>query len=182
MAMLFDELDARTRDYMLTEFDAEQASAQPYRSQNVVPTAQNHVIGLIREAIADGTEVTLGQALATPHYWRPTLSYERAGKTHVREVNYVDAANSLAVTEFNTWYVRGFARRLMDEDVKICEVYRAAEPAVFPGPCRQHEGQVYEVEVIYRGHRARYWPEVDAGAFSIPYGPHCHHTIRRLRS
>jgi hypothetical protein len=90
------------------------------------------------------------------------------------------AAERLAVTEFNTWYVRGLAKRLLDEGVTQCQVYRAALPKWEPADCTKHEGQAYPVKDVYDGHRAKYWPEPrNPNAFSIPAGPSCHHTIRR---
>jgi hypothetical protein len=38
------------------------------------------------------------------------------------------------------------------------------------------------VREIHDGHRARYWPAPgNPGAFSIPFAPGCHHTIRRIK-
>lgn len=91
------------------------------------------------------------------------------------------SAARLALTEFSTWYVRGFAKRLLDEGVAQCQVYRGAQPKWEPGECADHEGRVVPVQSIYDSHRARYWPEPgDAAAFSIPFGPSCHHVIRRM--
>jgi hypothetical protein len=33
---------------------------------------------------------------------------------------------------------------------------------------------------VYDGHRARYWPTENPTAVSVPFGPNCHHTIRRI--
>lgn len=182
MPMQFEELDARTRESMLSEFEAEQAGPHPYRGRNLSPTGLEASVALMRQAIETGTEETLAQALSVPVHWNPTESYIRNNVARLRNLNYVQAAERLALTEFNTWYVRGFARRLLDEGVELCQIYRAAQPKWEPASCTQHEGSIYRVRVIYDGHRIRYWPEPgDETAFAIPYEPNCHHSIRRVR-
>jgi hypothetical protein len=181
--MIFEELDVITRTYMVREFDTEEAGARPYRGKGLSPQGIAAVPGLIRAALATGTEDSLIAALTVADYWNPTETYDRDGVVRERRVNVGQAAERLGLTEFNTWYVRGLCCRLLDEGVGYYEAYRAAQPRWEPGECQEHDGQVYEVSVIHRGHRARYWPEPgDASAISIPYGPGCHHTIRRYPS
>lgn len=182
MPMNFEELDEKTRRCMLLEFEAEEASGKAYRGRNLSAAGRTAFPALMREALKTGNEETLASALANPSQWNPTEVYVRDGVPRTRSVNTNQAAERLAVTEFNTWYVRGLAKRLMDEGVKQCQVYRAAEPKWEPGECSMHEGQIYSVEDIYRGHRARYWPEPgNPAAFSIPAEANCHHTIRRTQ-
>jgi hypothetical protein len=84
------------------------------------------------------------------------------------------------LTEFNTWYVRGFATRLLSEGVSTCEVYRAAQPKWEVAGCTAHEGKTFLVQEVYDGHRATYWPEPgNPAALTIPFGYGCHHTIGR---
>ncbi len=91
----------------------------------------------MRDAIERGDESTLRHSISRPEYWR------LVGKAG-RRVSIAHAAERLAVTEVNTWYVRGLAARLMDEGEEYCEVYRAA-PATNPravvlvlDPCVTH--------------------------------------------
>ncbi len=177
----FEELDAKTREYMLLEFRAEEAG-NPYRSAVLSPGGREAFPKAMGEAITGGNEETLAQALSNPTFWKPTESRHRKGVPYEASVNPVVAAERLARTEFNTCYVRGFARRMMEEQEKFCQVYRAA-PAWEPrAECLTHENQVYPVKDIYEGHRARYWPPPgNPNALSIPVGPNCHHTIRRHR-
>jgi hypothetical protein len=91
-----------------------------------------------------------------------------------------DAARQLAITEFGTFYVRGLARRLLDEGDTHCQVYRAAPAREPRGECGHLEEHVLPLELIYSGHRAHYWPPPgNANVLSIPVGPNCHHSIRR---
>ena len=181
MAMNFEELDDITRGFMLREFEAELAG-NPYISDGLSPEGRGAFPGLMRDAIRRGNEESLATALAQPRYWHPAETYRtKTGRIAERRVNVQHAAERLALTEFNTWYVRGLGRRLMDEGVTHCQAYRGAEPKWALAECAQHEGQVFPVEDIYRGHRARYWPVPNPAAMSMPFGPSCHHTIRRVR-
>jgi len=178
----FEELDDMTREWMLVEFRAEEASGNPYRSRVLSSTGLAVFPQAMEDALQSGNEETLAHALSNPEYWQPTEIRVRRGKGYEARVTPVKAAERLAITEFNTWYVRGLARRLMEEGEQKCEVYRAA-PAWEPrGECLEHEGAIYPVKDIYEGHRARYWPPPgNPEALSIPVGPYCHHTIRRVR-
>jgi hypothetical protein len=168
------ELDQTTRRYMLSAFEDEEASGNPYRSQSLSTAGRQAFPDLMREAIRSANEGSLDHALLNHDYW---LQSDRRGR-----LNMQDAARRLAVGEFNTWYVRGLALRLLDEGEEYCEVYRAA-PAYQPRPaCSQYEGRPIPWQAILDAHRAKYHPVPNPNAFSIPAGPHCHHSIRRLSS
>ena len=185
MAMNFKELDTTTRGWMLARFEAEEASGNPYRSGVLTPDGLETFPELMRQAITDlnGDETTLAASLRSASYLNPTETYVRDGVRRVRRVNARQAAERLAITEFNTWYVAGLAHRLRDEGHSQCRVYRAAEPKWQPAACSTHEGQTYPVETIINNHRISYWPPPGIpDQLSIPAGPGCHHTIERLQS
>lgn len=180
--MMFEELDTVTRKYMLEEFEKEQSSGNPYCPKVLSQAGKSHFTNLVSEAILSSNEETLIQSLSNPMYWNPTETFIRDGVVRERRVNVRQAAERLGLTEFNTWYVRGLAKRLIDEGVIQCEVYRGAMPKWEPAECSVHEGKILPVKEIYQGHRARYWPEPgNPEAMSIPFGPGCHHTIRRVK-
>ena len=182
MAMKFEELEETTRRYMLAEFEAEELGELPYRSKALTNGGRAMFPDLMRKAIRGGNEQTLAADLLNSAYWHRTETYVRSGIARERQVNIIQAAERLALSEFNTWYVRGLAKKLLEENVTQCQAYRAQLPKWEPGECATHEGQIYPVELIYRGHRARYWPEPgNKSAISIPFGPGCHHTIRRVQ-
>jgi hypothetical protein len=178
MAMSFEELDGSTRRFMLLEFDAEQRSTSPYRGRNLTAQGIPASISHIREALESGTEQSLTAALSSEVYWNAVETYTRSGTARTRALNFRQCAERLALTEFNTWYVRGFSRRLLEEGIGQCQVYLASLPKWTE--CLHAEGQLCEVQVVYAAHRIRYWPEPgDESAFAIPYSPNCRHTIRR---
>lgn len=174
MALALIELDDVTRSWMLREFDAEEAS-DPYRSKLLTLRGRTAFGVLMRDAIQAGDDDSLADALAKPEYWLPS---EPVGTSERRRVNPQQAAKRLAQIEFNTWYVRGLAGRLQSEGVTQCRVVRVRERSWDP-ECESHDGAVVPVESIIKGHRARYWPKVEPGAFSIPTSPGCAHSIIR---
>ena len=178
----FEELDDITRKWMLEEFLHEERSGKPYRSPRLSSLGLEIFPKEMEKAIVDGNEESLAHALSRSDYWNPSEAYTRSGKNYMRKINPTKAAEFLAYTEFNTWYVRGFARRLIEEGNENCQIYRAA-PAWQPRPeCLEHEDKIYNVQEIYEGHRARYWPHPgNSNVFSIPIGTNCHHSIRRIR-
>ena len=180
MAMNFEELDEITRRFMLQEFEAELAGPSPYISKKLSPEGRTVFAQLMREAIGTGNEVWLGASLNGAELWNAREPYERNGIVRQRRINVRQAAERLALPEFNTWYVRGLARRLIEEGVSHCQAYRAAQPKWEPGDCAAHEQEIFAAQQIYEGHRARYWPCQNLAVTSIPFGPGCHHTIRRV--
>jgi len=180
--MEFEELDNKTREYMLKEFQAEQRSANPYRSHLMTTTGKEKLVEIMEKAINDGNEVTLEKDLCNSSFWVSTTTVHRKETTYPKNVDYRVAAKTFALTEFNTWYVRGFAKRLMDEKEKECEVYRADIAVEQRCECTRWQTQKFDVKTIYDGHRKRYHHEnVDRAATSVPSGPNCHHSIKRIK-
>lgn len=179
--MKFEELDAKTRQYMLEEFQKEEKSGNPYRSESMNGDGLKNVAQIVENAITNGNETTLASALSKPTYWKSSTTVHRGDTVYQRKIDPKTAANIFALTEFNTWYVRGLAKKLMDEKIEKCEVYRAQSADQPRCECSKYESQPIDVKKIYDGHRVKYHPTKNSLAFSIPSGPNCHHTIRRLK-
>lgn len=180
MAMSYEELDQITRQHMLAELQSEQGTANAYRSKALSQQGLATFPDLLRSAITSGNEVSLTQAISDAALWNPDEEYTRNGVTRIRQRNIEHSSQRLALAEFSTWYVRGLAKRLLEEGVSNCQIYRGEQPKWEPGECAHHEGLIISVQQIYNNHRVRYWPEPgDQNALSIPYSPGCHHVIRR---
>lgn len=177
--MEFEELDSKTRKWMLVEFEAEEKD-KPYRSPRLTSVGIEKFSDIMRKAIKSGDISSLTNDLLDSSFWNRTESYVRNGVERTKNIPS-NAPKLLAHSEFTTWYTRGFARRLMEEGVELCEIYRA-EPAKIPRcECTRLEGQKVKVKDVYDGHRAEYHHPRTASAVPIPSGPMCHHTIRRLQ-
>lgn len=179
--MNFEELDETTRKYMLQEFQAEEKSGNPYRSDTMTAEGLSNVVQIVEKALTEGNEITLARDLARPSYWKPTTTSHRGNTVYQRKINPETAASVFALGEFNTWYVRGLAKKLMEEGQTLCEIYRAESAAQPRCECSVYEGKPIELSKIYAGHRVKYHPVKNNSAFSIPSGPNCHHAIRRIK-
>jgi len=180
--MNFEELDDKTREYMLKEFKEERKSTNPYRSPLMTEAGKKKLEEIMETAINTGNEISLEKELTNPSFWVSSTTAKRKEITYQKSVDYRVAAKTFALTEFNTWYVHGLAKRLMEEGEKECEVYRA-DTAVEPRcECTRWQTKRFDVKKIYEGHRKRYHHEnVDRTAISVPSGPNCHHSIRRIK-
>lgn len=179
MPMIFEELDETTRRFMIGGFEAEWANGARYEPRDLSAAGLDAFPDLMRAAIETGNEESLSTSLMRPEYWNPTRTYMRRGNPVTQEINVRQSSELLGRNEFNTWYVWGLANRLIDESVEMAQIYRAAPPKWEIAECSTHEGEVRPVIDFQHGHRARYWPEINDLAFSIPWVPGCHHTIRR---
>lgn len=176
--MRYEELDEETRRWMLEEFRQEEATA-PYRSPSLSPEGRDRFGALMEDAINGGTEDTLAESLRSKELW---AEHEPSPLGGIRRTDPVRAAKALARTEFNTWYVRGLCRRLLEEGETLCQVYRAAEADAPGDECTAFENMFLEIKYLYNGHRIKYWPERNDRAFSVPCGPPCRHSVRRISS
>jgi hypothetical protein len=174
--MHYDELDQETRRWMLVEFRDEEARGL-YRSLSLSPEGRRRFPEVMEKALTGGSEESLAQALAPKEMW---AEYEPSPLGGVRRTEPFRAARALAHQEFNTWYVRGLCRRLMEEGETLVQVYRAGDDDVPGDECTAYENMVLEVRFLYNGHRAKYWPRPNPKAFSVPCGPQCRHSVRRI--
>lgn len=175
--MFYPELDAETRRWMAMEFDQEEAIGNPYRSVWLSPAGRRAFPIEMRTAITSGNGTSLSSAISFPAYWLPRRVIG-SGRSTSLPAGY---PNALALNEFNVWYTRGFARRLIEEGVDECVVYRAESATTPRCECTMLEGKVVPVRKVYDGHRARYHPAPgNPRAFSIPSGTNCHHSIKRV--
>ena len=178
--MDYKELDTTTRKYMLQEFSKEENGGNPYRSPRLNTTGRSKFHSIMEDAIKNGNEKTLAKNLQDPNFWNEKESARRKDTFYEKKIDPISAAALLAQTEFNTWYTTGLAKRLIDEEIDECEIYRAELAKQPRCECSKLEGKTVKVSDIYGGHRAKYHPKFNAAAFSIPSGPFCHHTIKRI--
>jgi hypothetical protein len=174
--MRYEDLDPETRRWMLIELKEEEDRA-PYRSPSLSPVGRERFRAIMEEAIANGSESSLAAALESKEMW---AEFEPSPFGGVRRTEPARAAKALARTEFNTWYVRGLCRRLMEEGETLVQIYRA-EASDAPGDeCDAYENMFLEIRHLYYGHRIKYWPTRNDRAFSLPCGPQCRHSVRRI--
>jgi hypothetical protein len=174
--MRYDDLDEETRRWMLIEFREEEARS-PYRSPSLSAMGRVRFHAYMEQAVVQGGEDTLAKDLEPRALWS---EYEPSPLGGVRRTEPARAAHTLAHQEFNTWYVRGLCRRLLEEGEGLLQIYLAGDSEIPGDECTAYENMVLEVRFVYQGHRAKYFPTPNPRAFSIPCGPQCCHSVRRI--
>jgi hypothetical protein len=179
--MNYEELNETTRQYMLVELENELASNQPYISKALSDIGKIQFPNLLRTAIQTGTPDTLFDVINRIDFWDPVEKYITKTGPKERQRNIEQSATRLSISEFSTFYVKGLSKKLLDEGETLCEIYRGALPKWEPGECADHEGMIVELQIIHNNHRRKYWPEPgEKELFAIPFGPGCHHLIKRI--
>lgn len=176
LLMRYDDLDEETKVWMLIELREEEARC-PYRSPNLSAKGRTQFPEIMERAIARDKEEALAKDLEPTELWS---EYEPSPLGGIRKTDPVRAAKVLAHQEFNTWYIRGLCRRLMEERESLLQIYRAGDGDVQGDECSAYENMVLEIRFVYHGHRAKYYPKPNPKAFSIPCSPHCCYSVRRI--
>lgn len=125
-------LDADTRNWMLAELEHDLSSGQLYLSKRFSDAGRRDYPDLLRQALESHNDDWLAAQLRLNGRLADRETYERAGKTHERAVP-VNAAETLAEGEFNRFYLRALARRVLETGKGQLIVYRA-KPVSQPRP------------------------------------------------
>lgn len=127
MALQLDNLDERTRRYMLEELDLDVGNGTLYLSPRLSEVGVRDYEALLREAIRTGDDVSLADSLRS-HGRMKSTEQRRKPKGGVTTARVpVTAAETLAEGEFNRFYARGLCRRALEDGIRELVVYRAKE-------------------------------------------------------
>ena len=134
MALYLENLDDRTRGLMLDEMEYDVANNQLHISPFLSGQGQRDYANLLRDAIQNGNDETLAQSLR---------EHRRIVKTQPRRqpkaggysiaATPENAAEVLAESEFNRYYIRALARRAIEDGITELVIYRA-KPVQNPRP------------------------------------------------
>ena len=176
MSLFLENLDERTRQLMLDEVEYDIAHNQLHISPFLSGQGQWDYPDLLRKAIQRGNDETLVRDLQARRRIIRTLPRRnpRGGYTLVATVE--NAAEVLAESEFNRYYIRGLARRAIEDEIPELVVYRA-KPARNPRP--ESEARVEmalapkELLEDLRAH-----PGDELPALGVPSGPNSGLSVR----
>lgn len=124
VGLLFENLDQRTRRLMLDELDADVAHEQLYLSPYLSSSGKRDFEKLLRQALREGDELTLADALRTEERMDLT-EVRKSGMRAAGVRSATSAADLLAESEFKFYYYRAMARRALEDGISNLEVYRA---------------------------------------------------------
>ncbi|MCJ2086081.1 hypothetical protein MKK88_08750 [Methylobacterium sp. E-005] len=160
---------------MLEEIERDVTLDRLYLSSYLTQRAQGDWLDYLREAAQSGSDDTLAARLRTAAAMNQTTIRQkpRGGTTRVRVPH--NAAEVLAESEFNRFYVRGLCHRAIEQDIPRLEVYRA-KAVMQPRPeSEQIIGLLVEPNTVLIDVRGSTGVET---ALGIPPGPGSGITLR----
>lgn len=126
MALTYYNLDDRTRKLMLEEVEFDIARNQLHISPFLSGQGQRDYVNLLREAIQTGDDETLAESLHAHRRIIRTLPRRNKRKGgFMLAATPANAAEILAESEFNRFYIRALARRAIEDGIPELVVYRA---------------------------------------------------------
>lgn len=133
MALYLENLDDRTRQLMLDEMEYDVANNQLHISPFLSGQGQRDYANLLREAIQSGNDETLAESLREHRRILRTLPRRNPKGGYSISATPENAAQVLAESEFNRYYIRALARRAIEDGIPELVIYRA-KPVSNPRP------------------------------------------------
>jgi hypothetical protein len=133
MALYLENLDDRTRQLMLDEMEYDVANNQLHVSPFLSGQGQRDYVNLLREAIQSGDDETLAESLREHRRILRTLPRRNPKGGYSISATPENAAQVLAESEFNRYYIRALARRALEDGITELVIYRA-KPVSNPRP------------------------------------------------
>ena len=177
MALYLENLDDRTRQFMLDEMDYDIAHDQLHISPFLSGQGQRDYANLLRGALESGTDETLAQHLQEHRRILRTLPRRnpKAGGYSIAATPE-NAAQVLAESEFNRYYIRALARRAIEDGITELVVYRA-KPVANPRPASEARIETtFSPQELLEDLRAH--PGDEPPAFGVPSGPNSGLSVR----
>jgi len=133
MALYLENLDERTRQLMLEEMEYDISNNQLHISPFLSGQGQRDYASLLREAIQSGNDETLAESLRQHRRILRTLPRRNPKGGYSITATAENAAQVLAESEFNRYYIRALARRALEDGIPELVIYRA-KPVSKPRP------------------------------------------------
>src|SRR4030095_560867 len=176
MSLFFEHIDDRTRQLMLDEMDYDIAHNQLHISPFLSGQGQWDYPNLLRKAIQKGNDTTLVQDLRARRRILRALPRRKPKGGYVIAATVENAAEVLAESEFNRYYIRGLARRAIEDDISELVVYRA-KPARNPRPeSKARVEMALSPKELLQDLRSH--PGDELPALGVPSGPNSGLTVR----
>ena len=133
MSLYYVNLDERTRQLMLEEVEYDIAHNQLHISPFLSGQGQRDYVNLLKEAIQSGNDETLAEKLNAHRRLNKTQPRRKPTGGFSIAAAPSNAAEMLAESEFNRFYIRALARRAIEEGIDDLVIYRA-KPVQSPRP------------------------------------------------
>lgn len=125
MGLKLVNLDERTRHFMVSEIDSDEASDKLYISPRLNERGKNKYYDLLREAAEEHDDKWLAERLRRGGLMKTQERRRKPKGGYTTAQVPVTAPDTLAEGEFNRFYIRGLCRRAIEDDVPELMIYRA---------------------------------------------------------
>ena len=176
MALYLENLDERTRQLMLEEMQYDIDNHQLHISPFLSGQGQRDYENLLRDALQSGTDETLAQNLREHRRILRTLPRRNPSGGYSITATAENAAQVLAESEFNRYYIRALARRAIEDGIPELVIYRA-KPVANPRP--ESEARIetaVPAQELLEDLRAH--PGDERPALGVPSGPNSGLSVR----
>lgn len=130
MPLNYQNLDARTRQYMIEEIDRDIAAGTIYISSYLTTQGQQDWPQMMRAAAQSGTDATLAVEITRSGRLAQKTQRRKPRSEEMHTVSVpVNAPEVMSEGTFNHFYTRGLCRRAIDDGIQSLEVYRAKQVA-----------------------------------------------------
>jgi hypothetical protein len=176
MGLRYENLDDETRKFMVEEIEMDIQSDKVYRSSYLTQSGQGAFPDLVLEAAKTGNDDTLTGSLRGKFN---TTTMRRKPRAHgyYRAAVPVNAAEVLAESEFNRYFVRGLCRRAIGSGIERLQVFRAKAVAQPRPESERKIGLLVLPDVVLSDVRKSQEYGVET-ALGIPPGPGSGITLR----
>jgi hypothetical protein len=176
VGLRYEDLDNETRVFMLEEIEMDVRTEKVYRSSYLTQSGQGDFPDLMLAAAKGGSDDTLASSLKGK-FNHTTTRRKPKGFGYYTAAVPVNAAEVLAESEFNRYFVRGLCRRAITNGIERLQVFRAKAVA-HPRPESEAKiGLSVLPEVVLIDVRKSQEFGVDT-ALGIPPGPGSGITLR----
>jgi hypothetical protein len=178
LGLQYENLDGATRKFMLEEIDMDIWSDVIYRSPYLTQRGQGNWPDHLRDAAANGNDDSLA-ASVKGQFNQTTQRRKPKGGGYYTAAVPVNAAEVIAESEFNRYFVRGLCRRAIAEGIRRLQVFRAKIVAQPRPESQRLIDLLIDPEVVLIDVRNSIGVET---ALGIPPGPGSGITIRIPRT
>ncbi|MBC8042438.1 MAG: hypothetical protein IAF08_03245 [Rhizobacter sp.] len=166
MPLTLTNLDVRTRELMLEELNADIASKHLYFSSRLSAVGLKDFPGLLKEAVANHDDAWLAAELNTNERLLSIKPRRTVKGGYTIAAVPENAAEILAESEFNRYYIRGLCRKAIEQGKGEVEIYRAKSVATPRAWSERRIGRRIDAAALLRDLRSHEAPS----RFRLPAG------------
>ncbi len=123
--MIYENLDKRTRRFVLRELEMDLANGRLYLSPRLNYRGRRDYPSLLRRAIISFDDFWLADQIRGERLIRGYEQRRKSKEGYTRARVPHSAAETLAVGEFNRFFIRGLCARALEEGLDEVQFYRA---------------------------------------------------------